>query len=169
MISSVYLESMTPSGSDEETEAPAETEELVADVWNFPLFDALFGRRARRFALGGEITDGPLQYSSKQDPLPLSELEQSLLVASAVGISGWHFGIPYSDAEDGLATYSLRFTGRPTPTAAGIGTVELFYTDDDGVYFVSTRDVDPEAGGYRRTGDDVEDLLCVCRAHTSTL
>lgn len=153
----------------EEEGLSAETEKLLADVWEFSLFEALFGRRARRFGFGGEIPDGPLQYKSEKDPLPLSELEQSLLIASAVGISGWHFGIPYADAEDGLSTYSLRFTGRPAPTAAGIGTVELFYTDDDGVYFVSTRDIDPGGGGYRRTVDDVEDLLRVYRAHTTTL
>lgn len=159
----------TPDNREGEKQATAETQELLADVWGFPLFEALFGRRARRFAFGAEIPDGPLQYESEKEPLALSDVEQSLLIASAVGISGWHFGIPYSDAEPGLSTYSVRFTGRPTPTAAGIGTVELFYTDDDGVYFVSTRDMEPQSVDQGQTVDDVDGLLAVCRAHTTTL
>lgn len=78
----------------EEEGLPDETEKLLADVWEFPLFEALFGRRARRFGFGGEIPDGPLQYKSEKDPLPLSELEQSLLIASAVGISGFLTPMP---------------------------------------------------------------------------
>lgn len=159
----------TPADQGEAKQPSPETQELLADLWEFPLFEALFGRRARRFALGTEIPEGPLEYESEKEPLPLSDVEQALLIASAVGISGWHFGIPYSDAEPGLSTYSVRFTGRPTPTAAGIGTVELFYTDDDGTYFVSTRDVDPESVGQAQTVDDVSELLAVSQAHTTQL
>jgi hypothetical protein len=55
--------------------APAEAlRELAA----FPLVEALFGRRSRRFALGDEIPDGPLAYTSRQQPLPLGELERML-------------------------------------------------------------------------------------------
>lgn len=138
-------------------------------MWGFPLFKSLFGRRARRFAFGAEIPDGPLQYSSEKDPFPLNEVEQSILVASAVGISGWHFGVPYTVTESGLCTYSPRFTGRPTPTAAGIGTVELFYTDDDGVYFVSTRDSESASLGKGNTYEDVESLLTIKRNYTTKL
>lgn len=44
----------------------------------FPLLDALFGRRARRFGLGMEIPSGPLAFESTHDPLALSELEWPL-------------------------------------------------------------------------------------------
>src|SRR3954454_20124717 len=36
----------------------------------FPLVEALFGRRSRRFALGDEIPDGPLAYRSRHEPVP---------------------------------------------------------------------------------------------------
>jgi hypothetical protein len=36
----------------------------VRELEDFPLVEALFGRRSRRFALGGEIPDGPLAYRS---------------------------------------------------------------------------------------------------------
>jgi hypothetical protein len=39
----------------------------------FPLVDALYGRRSRRFALGSEIPDGPLAYKSSHEPLPLTQ------------------------------------------------------------------------------------------------
>jgi hypothetical protein len=41
-----------------------------------PLIEALHGRRARRFALGAEIPDGPLKFKSRHAPMPLGELEQ---------------------------------------------------------------------------------------------
>ena len=58
----------------------------------FPLMQALFGRRARRFGLGMEIPSGPLAFRSAKGPLPLTELEQMILVAAATGVSGWNFG-----------------------------------------------------------------------------
>ena len=34
---------------------------MIEDVWRYPLFEALYGRRSRRFGLGFEITEGPFQ------------------------------------------------------------------------------------------------------------
>ncbi|MER3590336.1 MAG: hypothetical protein C4322_23540, partial [Mastigocladus sp. ERB_26_1] len=45
----------------------------------FPLVEALFGRRARRFSVGAAIPDGPLAFTSRHQPLPLSELEQIMV------------------------------------------------------------------------------------------
>jgi len=53
----------------------AETESL-RELAAFPLVEALFGRRSRRFALGDEIPDGPLAYRSRHQPLPLTDLEE---------------------------------------------------------------------------------------------
>jgi hypothetical protein len=55
----------------------------IEALLEFPLLQALFGRRARRFGLGMEIPSGPLAFRSEKDPLPLTELEQMLLVAAA--------------------------------------------------------------------------------------
>jgi hypothetical protein len=41
--------------------APAQTEAL-RELAAFPLVEALFGRRSRRFALGDELPDGPLAF-----------------------------------------------------------------------------------------------------------
>src|SRR6266516_2798482 len=63
------------------------------ELGEFPLVEALFGRRSRRFALGGEIPDGPLAYRSGMQPVPLSELERMLVLGAMGGTTGWHFSI----------------------------------------------------------------------------
>jgi len=137
----------------------------------FPLLQALFGRRARRFGLGMEIPSGPLAFSSKRSPMPLTELEQMILVAAATGVSGWNFGIPFGpQTPESHAEFTLRFTGRTAPTAAGLGTPVLFFTDDNGCYCTQTRDVQPELMQELDGGkDSFEHVLAVCRDHTTRI
>jgi hypothetical protein len=135
----------------------------------FPLPQALFGRRARRFGVGMEIPSGPLAFRSDKDPLPLSELEQTVLVAAATGVSGWSFGVPFGPrTPEAHAEFTLRFTGRTAPTAAGLGTPALFFTDDHGCYCTRTRDVQPHR--MQELDGDVKTpsrrILAVCREHT---
>ena len=141
------------------------------DLQEYPLMQALFGRRARRFGLGMEIPSGPLAFRSEADPKPLSELEQAVLVAAATGVSGWNFGVPFGPDRPGShAHYAERLTGRTAPTAGGFGTPVLFWTDDDGTYLTNTRDVRPER--LQELGemeDDAERILAVCREHTVRL
>src|ERR1700737_374460 len=60
--------------------------DLLRTVWEYPLLEALFGRRTRRFALGFEMTQGPYRYRSPQAPVPLCENEEALLVAAGFGL-----------------------------------------------------------------------------------
>jgi hypothetical protein len=122
--------------------------EALAELTQFPLVDALLGRRSRRFPMGGEIPDGPLAYKSRHAHLPLSELETLLLLMVMTGTTGWHFGITrHARYAPALANYNGGAAGRTIPSAAGFHTSELFYTDDSGLYFLPTRDagalVDP--------------------------
>ena len=116
----------------------------------FPLVDALYGRRSRRFPVGGEIPDGPLAYRSEQDPAPLSELERLLVLTACAGTTGWHYAIMrHARYAPHLANYAGGAAGRTFPSAAGFHTAEMFFTDDSGTYFMPTRDaaaqVDPAA------------------------
>lgn len=140
----------------------------VEALLEFPLPQALFGRRARRFGLGMEIPSGPLAFRSGEDALPLSELEQTVLVAAATGVSGWSFGVPFGPrTPEAHAEFTLRFTGRTAPTAAGLGTPALFFTDDDGCYCTRTRDVQPDQLQELHGGEDaLDDILAVCREQT---
>ncbi len=149
----------------------ADRPDPLDDLFDFPLLEAIFGRRSRRFRLGMRIPSGPLAYASDADPAPLSELERSLLVAVGTGVSGWHFGIPFGpDRPDAHAHYSHRYTGRTAPTAAGFGTPVLFFTDDDGTYLTNTRDVVPSAVREVDGGPDgLADVMAVCREHTVML
>jgi hypothetical protein len=141
------------------------------ELRDFPLMQAIFGRRARRFGLGMEIPSGPLAYVSQREPVPLSELEKALLIAAGTGVSGWNFGVPFGPARPAEhGHFTQRFTGRTGPTAAGIGTPVLFHTDDSGTWLTNTRDVTPLAVNEPvSSGDDVDRIIGVCRDHTVRL
>lgn len=128
---------------------PAGTEAL-AELAGFPLVEALFGRRSRRFALGDEIPDGPLAYRSRQEPLALTELERMLVLSAMGGTTGWHYSITrHARYAPHASNYAGGAAGRTFPSAAGFHTAELFFTDDSGLYSFPTRDagalVDPAA------------------------
>lgn len=113
----------------------------VASALEFPLIEALLGRRARRFGMGMEIPDGKLQFKSDKEPMPLSELEQMMVLAAATGNTGYHYMIArHARYAPHLSNYSLRAGGRTFPSAAGYHTANFFYTDDNGLYYVDTRD-----------------------------
>ncbi|MGA0559992.1 hypothetical protein ACO2Q8_25240 [Larkinella sp. VNQ87] len=113
----------------------------LAEAVKFPLIEALYGRRARRFSKGAEIPDGPLKYKSKHIPEPLTDLQQLLVLTAATGNTGWHHLITRNAKyAPHLANYSMAAGGRTFPSSAGFHTTEFFFTDDTGVYFLPTRD-----------------------------
>jgi hypothetical protein len=147
------------------TSAPPHAPPGLERALSFPLLAALTGRRARRFALGATIPDGPLTFSSSHDPMPLSELEQHLLLTAAAGNTGWHYAIIRNPRyAPHLSNYAGAAGGRTFPSAAGFHTAELFYTDDDGVYFFPTRDA-PAQG--ERNADGSLDIDALVDAHRS--
>ena len=123
-------------------------------VWQYPLFEALYGRRSRRFARGFEIVEGPLRHASRAAPLPLSELEEALLVAAAVGITGtplWDMGRPVALRLDDGRTFPSTSRGRRTA---------LFFTNDAGAFVI-----DPTAA----TPTTQQTVLDVYRRHRRAL
>lgn len=125
----------------------------------FPLVEALFGRRSRRFYLGASIPDGPLKYQSCHEPVPLTELERLLILLAVGGRTGWHNSITRHDRyAPHLSNYSGGAGGRTFISAAGFHTAEIFFTDDSGTYFFETRDF---ALSPKKTGGqpDIGELL----------
>ena len=111
------------------------------DAFQYPLGDALFGRRSRRFSLGASIPDGPLAFQSAHDALPLTELEQMMLLTATCGNTGWHYMITrHEKYAPHISNYSAAAGGRTFPSAAGIHTSDVFFTNDEGVFFMETRD-----------------------------
>jgi hypothetical protein len=73
-------------------------------------------------------------------------LERRVILGAVAGNTGWHFMIPWNEpnAPD-LPRFSASAGGRTFPSAAGWHTTDFFFTDDAGVYFLSTRDAQPLA------------------------
>ena len=118
--------------------------ETLNDLLKFPLMEAIAGRRSRRFCMGAEIPDGVLAFKSKHKAMPLSEIEQLLVLSTMGGATGWHFAIMrHAKYAPYLSNYCASPVGRTFPSAAGFITSELFYTDDNGTYFFPTRDFHP--------------------------
>lgn len=137
------------------------------DVLSFPLSAALLGRRARRFSMGAEIPDGTLEYKSEKEPLPLTELEQMIVLTAAAGNTGWHYAITRNATyAPHLPNYAGAAGGRTFPSAAGFHTSELFFTDDRGTYVFETRDA-PALVGHGADGS--LDLQEVIDAHRSRI
>ena len=67
--------------------------ETLNDLLKFPLMEAIAGRRSRRFCMGAEIPDGVLAFKSKHKAMPLSEIEQ-LLILSTMGGATKNMKIP---------------------------------------------------------------------------
>lgn len=144
-----------------------EPEALLREISSFPLLDAIFGRRARRFGLGMTIPDGPLAYRSSEAPIPLSETERMLLVLCGAGISGWNTGIEHTTAgqTDTGCNYPMRLLGRTFPSGASIYASELIFTDDDGTYLTQLRDVDAQTLLDRKPAVDLSALIQRIRRH----
>ncbi|MFQ4143493.1 hypothetical protein [Chlorogloeopsis sp. ULAP02] len=129
----------------------------------FPLIEALFGRRARRFSLGASIPDGSLAFTSRHQPFPLSELEQMMVLTAAAGNTGWHHMITrHARYAPHLSNYSAAAGGRTFPSAAGFHTSEIFFTNDDGIYFFPTRDAHALV---ERQADEKINLDALLEAH----
>jgi len=102
--------------------------------------------------MGARIADGPLAYTSPHVPVPLTRLEQAVLLATIGGGTGWQNLIPFNPRyAPHIPNYAGSAIGRTFPSAAGFHTSDIFYTDDEGVYYFSTRDMPipperPESG-----------------------
>jgi pimeloyl-ACP methyl ester carboxylesterase len=92
----------------------------LQDVLEFPLVEALYGRRARRFSLGASIPDGPLAFTSQHDPLPLSTYARpDALWRSQLNFWRWLAEVAPSER----AFFEAFFTWVYTPRAHADGTV----------------------------------------------
>jgi hypothetical protein len=88
--------------------------------------------------MGAEIPDGVLSFKSKHKPMPLSEIEQLIVLSYMGGVTGWHFAIMRHERyAPKLSNYSASPVGRTFPSSAGFTTSELFFTDDRDIHFPS--------------------------------
>jgi hypothetical protein len=136
--------------------------ELLDLAWSYPLFEAIYGRRSRRFGLGFEMPEGPFRYKSVHPPVPLSQLEESLLIGAGAGFSGlafWDLPTP--------PPYRRR-SGRTFPMTRPGGHTTLFFTNDEGFYVL---DANMAASKLREieTPDERHKLVEIYRTQRRTL
>lgn len=113
----------------------------LREAFNARFFDVLWARRSRRFGLGMEIDRGPLQYKSRYEPVPLTELEEALIAWAGGGIKS----INLSDFPPHVGLdLEVQFTSRTLPSLGDIHRTELFYTNDEGTYMLQLADRAPE-------------------------
>jgi len=133
---------------------------------SFGLIEALLGRRSRRFFMGAEIPDGVFAYRSQHAPVPLSELEKLLVVTACGGNTSWHHMIYRAQryAPD-LSNYAGAASGRTFPSAAGFHTSMTFFTDDEGVYVLDSREAPAFAERQDDGSLDLQVTLAMLRRH----
>ena len=140
------------------------------DMMGFGLVDALLGRRSRRFFMGAEIPDGVFAYKSRSEPVALSELEKSLVVAACSGNTSWHHLIFRAKRyAPHLSNYAGAAGGRTFPSSAGFHTSRTFFTDDDGVYVVEMSEAPAFADRDEEGSLNLEDFVDNVRKRTRKL
>jgi hypothetical protein len=106
------------------------------EALKYPLVEAIFNRRSRRFGLGMELRDSSLEFTSSHPPVPLDEFEEALLVWAGTGLTGLCLAdLPPETGIDLLC----QWTGRTWPSACNNHGTELFFTNDTGLYFVNVK------------------------------
>jgi len=122
----------------------------------YPLWDAIFGRRSRRVAAGTSFRSGALSFQSRLEPQPLSRLEEALLIA-ATGITGLAFADnPYETAEGQplLGTPLIEARGRAAGSPDNAQSTHFFMWNDEGTYLLKTPSEPPPAADVRTLSAD---------------
>ena len=108
----------------------------------YPLWDAIFGRRSRRVAAGSAFRSGTLSFQSKLDPQPLSRLEEAFLIA-ATGVTGLpYWDNPYETAggKPLLGTPCVEGSGRAAGSPDNAQSTVFFMWNDEGTYMLKRPD-----------------------------
>jgi hypothetical protein len=139
-------------------------------MMQFSLWEALLGRRSRRFFLGATIPDGPFRYASRHPPMPLDDVETTLVLAACTGNTSWHHLIfRAARYAPHVANYAGAASGRTFPSAAGFHTSQIFFTDDRGVYLVDNRDAPASATRQPDGRLALDDVAAALRGRVRTL
>jgi hypothetical protein len=128
---------------------------------HYPLVDAMLGRRSRRFGRGMRLNGGPLAYSSRMRPQPLSQDEEAALAFAACGVTGYALAeLPYQAgdvAEGGGGNIMTHFIGRTVPSGDAMHSVTLFVLNDTGAWLLKRPQDFPRA--------EISELVRMARDH----
>ncbi len=122
----------------------------------YPLWDAIFGRRSRRVAAGSAFRSGSLSFQSKLDPQPLSRLEEAYLIA-ATGVTGlpyWDNPYETADGKPLLGTPCVEGSGRAAGSPDNAQSTVFFMWNDEGTYLLKRPDDPGPAMNVRTMSPD---------------
>ena len=104
-----------------------------------PLLETMWRRRTHRVSRGSSVTAGSMSYTSTQPRMPLSEVEEAVLVA-LTGCTGLTMpDRPFADPRDGkpiMAKPNLHMAGRPAGSPDNAQGTHFFLINDSGTYFL---------------------------------
>lgn len=114
----------------------------LGDALSYPFFQSVFDRKSRRMGLGMSMP-GTLSYDSPYEAVPLTELEEALLLVAGTGLTGLNLGdIDPSMGADAM----VQWTARTWPSSCSNHGTELFFTNDSGTYFLDMWNLMPQPG-----------------------
>jgi hypothetical protein len=106
---------------------------------DYPLLKAMFNRRTRRVSKGvRSVPAGSLTYTSTQNPQPLTELEEAMLIAAtgATGITMPDRPFELENGEDILGSPNLYMGGRSAGSPDNAQATHFLLINDEGTYFL---------------------------------
>ncbi|MGH2589604.1 MAG: hypothetical protein ACRDGW_02265 [Actinomycetota bacterium] len=119
---------------------PTDDSEATDPISRVPLIDVVLDRRSRRFGLGAKLEGGPLAYTSRHEPVPLTKQEEAILAFAAAGCTGYALGeLPYSPGsrpESGSGNIMFSMLGRTVASPDAHHNVVLFIVNDEGAFMM---------------------------------
>ena len=106
------------------------------DALNYPFFQTIFDRKSRRVGLGMTVESDTIPYESPYRAVPMTELEEALVCIAATGLMG--MALSDLDAARGASTL-VQWTNRTWPSACSNHGTELFWSNDDGLWWLDFR------------------------------
>lgn len=136
--------------------------------FDVPLFETMYRRRTRRFPQGGKLLSrrAGLNYNSKEQPVPLSELETAILCFATSGITG----VTVEEIRHLLG--HLTVIGRTAASPCASLTLHLFFSNDEGVFYYKTDRTDeiiPKKRVRTKTLEDRKEILEDYKKNTTKL
>ncbi len=136
--------------------------------FDVPLFETMYRRRTRRFPQGGKLLSrrAGLNYNSKEQPVPLSELETAILCFATSGITG----VTVEEIRHLLG--HLTVIGRTAASPCASLTLHLFFSNDEGVFYYKTDCTDeiiPKKRVRTKTLEDRKEILEDYKKNTTKL
>jgi hypothetical protein len=118
---------------------PAIRQEGLEELLSRPLLESIWKRRTHRVSRGASVPAGSMSYRSPNPPMPLTELEEAILIA-LTGCSGLTMpDRPFEDPRDGepiMAKPNLTMGGRTAGSPDNAQGTHFFMINDSGTYFL---------------------------------